>query len=191
MIAITLPDGSQKHFDQSVSVFEIAQSISMSLAKAALVGRVNGTLVDLDHKIQCDASVSIITEKDPEGLDVLRHSTAHLLAHAVKILFPDVQVTIGPVIENGFYYDFAFHRTFTPEDLNAIENKMKELAKKNSPVSRSIMSREQAITFLKIEVNIIKFKLLKVFQEMNRLAFISKMISLIYVVVRTFLLQVS
>src|SRR5688500_1446471 len=133
---IRLPDGSSKSFPNPVTVAEIAQSIGAGLARAALAGKVDGRIVDTSHRVDEDAQVSIITERDPEGVDILRHSTAHLLAHAVKELFPDAQVTIGPVIENGFYYDFAYKRPFTPEDLSLIERKMAEIAKQDLPVQR-------------------------------------------------------
>src|SRR4029450_12515224 len=131
MIEITLPDGSIKQFPAPVSVADVAASIGPGLAKAALAGNVDGKIVDTSHRIDRDASLAIVTAKDPAGLQVLRHSTAHLLAYAVKELFPEAQVTIGPVIDNGFYYDFSFPRGFTPGDLAAIEAKMMELAKKN------------------------------------------------------------
>jgi threonyl-tRNA synthetase len=144
---IKLPDGSIKHFDAPPTVADVAASIGPGLAKAALAGKVNGKVVDTSHVIDGDAEVAIVTERDPEGLDVIRHSTAHLLAYAVKELFPDAQVTIGPVIEDGFYYDFSFKRPFTPEDLEAIERKMGELAKKNEPVTRSLMPRDEAVRY--------------------------------------------
>jgi threonyl-tRNA synthetase len=144
---IRLPDGATRHFDAPVSVAELAASIGPGLAKAALAGKVDGALVDTSHVIDHDATVAIVTERDREGLDVIRHSTAHLLAYAVKELFPDAQVTIGPVIEDGFYYDFSFKRPFTPEDLEAIERKMGELAKKNEPVTRSLMPRDEAVRY--------------------------------------------
>ena len=149
MPVITLPDGSQRSFDRAVSVMDVAQSIGTGLAKATLAGKVNGKLVDAATLIEQDASLQIITAKDEEGLDVIRHSTAHLLAQAVKQLFPEAQVTIGPVVENGFYYDFAYERPFTPEDLAAIEKKMQELAAENIAINRSIMSREDAVKFFK------------------------------------------
>src|SRR5436190_268005 len=133
---IRLPDGSSKSFPGPVTVAEIGASIGAGLARAALAGKVNGKLVDTSHRIDADADVAIVTERDPEGLEILRHSTAHLLAHAVKELFPDAQVTIGPVIENGFYYDFSYKRAFTPEDLAAIEKKMAEISKRDLPVAR-------------------------------------------------------
>ena len=142
---IRLPDGSSKSFPGPVTVAEIASSIGAGLARAALAGKVNGKLVDASHRIDADADVAIVTERDPEGLEILRHSTAHLLAHAVKELFPDAQVTIGPVIENGFYYDFSYKRPFTPEDLAAIEKKMAEISKKDLPVARKVMPRDQAV----------------------------------------------
>jgi len=147
MPKIRLPDGTVKPFDGPVTVAELAASIGPGLAKAALAGKVDGKVVDTSHVIDSDAAVAIVTERDTEGLDVIRHSTAHLLAYAVKELFPDAQVTIGPVIEDGFYYDFAFKRPFTPEDLEAIERKMSELVKKNEPVTRSLMARDEAVRY--------------------------------------------
>jgi threonyl-tRNA synthetase len=142
---IRLPDGSSKSFPAPVTVAEIAGSIGAGLARAALAGKVNGKLVDTGHRVDADADLAIVTERDPEGLEILRHSTAHLLAHAVKELFPDAQVTIGPVIENGFYYDFSYKRPFTPEDLAAIEKRMTEIARKDLPVSRKVMPRDAAV----------------------------------------------
>ena len=133
MVAITLPDGSVRQFDKPVSVAEVAASIGPGLAKAALGGKVDGKLVDTSHRIERDAKLAIVTDKDAEGLDLIRHSTAHLLAYAVKELFPDAQVTIGPVIENGFYYDFAYKRPFTPEDLAAIEKRMARAREEGHP----------------------------------------------------------
>src|SRR3954465_13553138 len=149
MPAITLPDGSQKKFDAPVTVDEVAASIGAGLRKAALAGRVDGKLVDTSYTIGTDANVAIVTDKDPDGLDVIRHSTAHLLAQAVKELFPDAQVTIGPVIEDGFYYDFAYKRPFTPEDLAAIEKRMTEIAKRDLKVERKVWDRSDAINFFK------------------------------------------
>jgi threonyl-tRNA synthetase len=146
---IRLPDGSTKSFPGPVTVAEIASSIGAGLARAALAGKVNGKLVDTGHRIQDDAELQIITERDAEGVDILRHSTAHLLAHAVKELFPDAQVTIGPVIENGFYYDFSYKRPFTPEDLAAIEKRMAEIAKQDLPVQRREMPRDEAVEFFR------------------------------------------
>jgi len=144
---ITLPDGAIKRFDQPITVAELAASIGPGLAKAALAGRVDGKLVDTSYVLDKDAKVAIVTERDADGLDVIRHSTAHLLAYAVKELFPDAQVTIGPVIEDGFYYDFSFKRPFTPEDLEAIERKMAELAKKDERVTRTLMPRDDAVRY--------------------------------------------
>jgi threonyl-tRNA synthetase len=146
---IKLPDGSVRQFPQAVTVAEVAASIGPGLAKAALAGRVDGKLVDTAFRIEADAELAIVTERDKDGLDLIRHSTAHLLAYAVKTLFPEAQVTIGPVIENGFYYDFAYKRPFTPEDLVAIEKKMSELAKKDYPVTREEMPRDQAVALFK------------------------------------------
>ncbi len=147
MPSITLPDGSQRHFDDAVSVLQVATDIGPGLAKATLAGVVNGQLVDASFLVEADAELSIITSKNDEGLEIIRHSTSHLLAQAVKQLFPGAQVTIGPVIKDGFYYDFAFERAFTPEDLVAIEAKMKALIKENIPIERSVMPRDEAVTF--------------------------------------------
>jgi len=149
MPIIRLPDGSQRQFDAPVTVADVALNIGAGLAKAALAGKVNDKIVDTSYLIEADSDLAIITDKNPEGLDVIRHSTAHLLAYAVKELFPDAQVTIGPVIENGFYYDFSYKRPFTPEDLLAIEKKMAELAKKDEPVTRKVMPRDEAIAYFK------------------------------------------
>ncbi|MFK7864376.1 MAG: threonine--tRNA ligase [Pseudohongiellaceae bacterium] len=145
MPQITLPDGSTRSFEQAVTVAEVAASIGEGLAKAALAGRVNGELVDTSHTVDADAEVAIITERDDDGIEVLRHSCAHLMAQAVQRLFPKAQVTIGPVIEDGFFYDFAFERPFTPEDLQAIEKEMGKIVKENLQVERSVLSREEAI----------------------------------------------
>src|SRR5580692_5110322 len=147
MPVVTLPDGSQRPFDHPVTVDEVAASIGAGLRKAALAGRVDGKLVDTAFVIDHDVKLSIVTEKDPDGIDIIRHSTSHLLAQAVKELFPDAQVTIGPVIEDGFYYDFSYKRPFTTEDLAAIEAKMTELAKADQKVSRKVMSRDEAVKF--------------------------------------------
>jgi threonyl-tRNA synthetase len=147
MVSITLPDGSVRQFEKPVTVAEVASSIGPGLAKAALGGKVDGKVVDTSHCIDHDAKLAIVTDKDPEGLDLIRHSTAHLLAYAVKELFPDAQVTIGPVIENGFYYDFSYKRPFTPEDLEKIEKRMAELAKKDLPVVREEWKRDDAVKF--------------------------------------------
>jgi len=144
MVAITLPDGSQKTFDSPVTVLQVAESIGPGLAKAALAGKVNGEAVDVSYLIEADTELSIITGRDDEGLEIIRHSCAHLMANAVQNLFPEAQVTIGPVIENGFFYDFAYERPFTPEDLQAIEKEMTRLTRENIPVARSVMSRAEA-----------------------------------------------
>jgi threonyl-tRNA synthetase len=149
MISIQLPDGSRREYPAPLSVGEVAASIGAGLAKAALGGKVDGKLVDLSHVIAQDAQLAIVTEKDADGLDLIRHSTAHLLAYAVKELYPDAQVTIGPVIENGFYYDFSYKRPFTPEDLAAIEAKMQELAKKDEKVERRVLPRDEAVEYFK------------------------------------------
>ena len=149
MPVITLPDGSQKKFDSPVTIGQIAASIGAGLAKAALAGKIGDKLVDTFYMVDSDATVRIITDRDPDGLEIIRHSTAHLLAHAVKILFPTAQVTIGPVIEYGFYYDFAFARAFSVEDLAQIEAKMQEIVAKNYTVSRQEVSRDEAIAFFK------------------------------------------
>jgi threonyl-tRNA synthetase len=149
MIAIQLPDGSKREFPQAVTVAEVAASIGTGLAKAALAGKVDGKVVDTSFLIEADAQLAIITDKDADGLEVIRHSTAHLLAYAVKELFPDAQVTIGPVIENGFFYDFSYKRPFTPEDLAAIESKMTELARKDEKVTRTVLPRDEAVAYFK------------------------------------------
>ena len=149
MPVVTLPDGSQRRFDHAVTVDEVAGGIGAGLRKAALAARVNGKLVDTSYVIAEDASLAIVTDKDPDGLEVIRHSTAHLLAQAVKELFPEAQVTIGPVIEDGFYYDFAYQRPFTPEDLAAIEAKMSELAQADEKVTRRVMARDEAVKFFR------------------------------------------
>ncbi|MSQ54443.1 MAG: threonine--tRNA ligase [Betaproteobacteria bacterium] len=149
MVKIKLPDGSVREFPGPVSVAEVAQSIGAGLARAALAGRVNGKLVDTSYRIESDADLAIVTERDADGLEILRHSTSHLMAHAVKELFPEAQVTIGPVIENGFYYDFAYKRPFTPEDLVAIEKRMGEIAKRDLPVARREMPRDVAVKFFR------------------------------------------
>ncbi len=149
MLNVTLPDGSVRSFPQPVTVAEVAASIGAGLAKAALAGRVDGALVDTSFVIAQDAQLSIVTDRDADGLDMIRHSTAHLLAYAVKELYPDAQVTIGPVIEDGFFYDFSYKRPFTPEDLQAIEKKMAELAKRDIPVSRKVLPRGAAVAYFK------------------------------------------
>ena len=149
MVQITLPDGSQRDYPAAVTVAEVAASIGSSLAKAALAGKVNGKTVDTSTLIDADAKLAIITAKDAEGLEVIRHSTAHLLAYAVKQLFPQAQVTIGPVIENGFFYDFSFERPFTLDDLAVIEKRMTELASKDEPVTRRVLPRDEAVAYFK------------------------------------------
>jgi threonyl-tRNA synthetase len=144
MLTVTFPDGNSRKFDIDSNLFEVAKSISPSLVKEAVAAKVDGKLVDMSHRLSSDASVEIVTSGDPEGLEVIRHSTAHLLAHAVKDLFPSAQVTIGPVIEDGFYYDFSFERPFTPDDLSAIEKRMKQLSKKDIKVERQMISRDDA-----------------------------------------------
>ena len=149
MPQVTLPDGSTRNFDSPLTVADVAASIGAGLAKAALAGKVDGQLVDTSHLIQSDSRLAIITAKDADGLEVIRHSTAHLLAYAVKDLFPEAQVTIGPVIENGFYYDFSYHRPFTPDDLVAIEKKMTALANLDEAIVRRVLPRDEAIAHFK------------------------------------------
>ncbi len=149
MISVRLPDGSKREFGEPVTVSQVAASIGSGLAKAALAGKVDDRLVDTSYLIDHDVDLSIVTDRDVEGVDILRHSTAHLLAYAVKQLFPEAQVTIGPVIENGFYYDFSYKRPFTPEDLQAIEKKMTELARKNETVTRKVLPRDEAVAYFK------------------------------------------
>jgi len=149
MPTITLPDGSQREFDQPVTVADVAASIGAGLARAMIAGKVGGQLVDASFTMEANSDLAIITERDEEGLDVIRHSTAHLLAQAVKELFPSAQVTIGPVIDDGFYYDFAYEKTFTPEDLKSIEKRMGEIVARNLPLTRTIKSRDEAVTFFR------------------------------------------
>jgi threonyl-tRNA synthetase len=149
MVQITLPDGSRREFENPVTVGEVAASIGAGLAKAALAGKVDGKLVDTSHRIEHDVALEIVTEKHPDALEILRHSTAHLLAQAVQRLYPGAQVTIGPVIDNGFYYDFAYERPFTPDDLPKIEEEMQKIVAEKLPVSRSVKSRDEAITFFR------------------------------------------
>ncbi len=151
MIHITLPDGARREYPGPLTVGEVAASIGPGLAKAALAGKVDGRVVDLSHCIESDAQLAIVTDKDADGLEIIRHSTAHLLAYAVKELFPEAQVTIGPVIDNGFFYDFAYKRPFTPEDLAAIEKRMGELAAKNEPVVRRVLPRDEAVQHFKAQ----------------------------------------
>ena len=149
MPIITLPDGSQRVFEQSVTVLDVAASIGAGLARATLAGKVDDVLVDASFLIEKDATLAIVTDKDATGVEVIRHSMAHLMAHAVKELFPEAQVTIGPVIENGFFYDFSYQRAFTPEDLQAIEKRMAEIVKRDLPVVRSVMPRDEAVAYFK------------------------------------------
>src|SRR5215212_3017653 len=149
MIQVTLPDGSKREFPGPVTVAGIAASIGPGLAKAAIAGKVDGKVVDTGFTVTKDSAVAVVTAKDADGLEVIRHSTAHLLAYAVKELFPDAQVTIGPVIENGFFYDFSYKRPFTPEDLAAIEKRMSELAAKDEPVTRRVLPRDEAVAYFK------------------------------------------
>jgi len=167
---IQLPDGSVKSFPGPVSVAEVAQSIGAGLARAALAGKVDGRLVDVSHRIERDASLAIVTDRDPEGLDILRHSTAHLLAQAVKELFPEAQVTIGPVIENGFYYDFAYKRPFTPEDLAAIEKRMAEIARKDLPVTRRELPRDAALKLFRDLGEAYKAEIIAAIPEMDTIS---------------------
>ena len=157
---ITLPDGSVRSFDAPVTVAKVAASIGSGLAKAALAGKVGGRMVDLSHAITDDASLAIVTDKTEEGVEILRHSMAHLLAHAVKELFPEAQVTIGPVIDNGFYYDFSYSRPFTPEDLAAIEERMAEIARRDLPVEREVWPRDEAVEFFKKEGEVYKAEII-------------------------------
>src|SRR3954469_9301817 len=149
MPSIRLPDGTLKSFDKPVTVAEVAASIGAGLARAALAGRVNGKLVDMSFAIDHDADLQVVTDKDADGVNILRHSAAHLLAHAVKELYPDAQVTIGPVIEDGFYYDFSYKRPFTPDDLVAIEKRMAEISKRDIKVERQGWDRNKAIEFFR------------------------------------------
>ena len=160
MINITLPDGSQRQFENPVSVQDVAASIGAGLAKAALAGKVDGKLVDTGFRIDRDANVAIVTEKSPEALDILRHSTAHLLAQATQRLFPDTQVTIGPVVENGFYYDFARKTPFTPDDLARIEDEMKKIVAESLPIERRVMAKDDAIAFFKNKGEIYKAQII-------------------------------
>ncbi|MBK7493371.1 MAG: threonine--tRNA ligase [Nitrosomonas sp.] len=149
MTVVRLPDGSERNFDQPVTILDVATSIGPGLARAAIAGKINGKLVDVYSQIKDDSELTIITEKDAEGLEIIRHSCAHLLAHAVKELFPDAQVTIGPVISDGFYYDFSYKRPFTPEDLQAIEKRMLEISKRDLKIERKVLERTDAINYFK------------------------------------------
>jgi len=174
MPVVTLPDGSKREFANAVTVFDVAADIGAGLAKVALAGRVNGELVDTSHTITDDAELAIITPRDEDGLEVIRHSCAHLMAMAVQQLFPTAQVTIGPVIEDGFYYDFAYERPFTPDDLLKIEAKMKELVKANYPVSRSLMSRDEAVKLFEEKGEKYKVELLEAIPSEQDLSFYSQ-----------------
>ena len=160
MPSISLPDGSRREFDHPVSVSEVAADIGPGLAKAAIAGRVDGKLVDTSYEIDADVDLAIVTDRDEEGLEIIRHSTAHLLAMAVKELFPEAQVTIGPTVENGFYYDFAYKRPFTPEDLQKIEKRMKELARANLDVHREVWGRGTAVGFFRDQGEIYKAEII-------------------------------
>ncbi len=149
MPVLTLPDDSKREYADPVSVADVASDIGAGLARAALAGRVDGRLVDTSYVIAHDARLEIVTGKDQDGLEIIRHSTAHLLAQAVKALFPEAQVTIGPIIENGFFYDFAFERAFTPDDLVVIEKKMAALAKTDLKVTREVLSRDDAVAYFR------------------------------------------
>jgi threonyl-tRNA synthetase len=170
MPVVTLPDGSQRRFDSPVRVDEVAAAIGAGLARAALAGRVDGKLVDTSYVIDRDANLAIVTDKDPAGLEVIRHSTAHLLAQAVKELFPDAQVTIGPVIEDGFYYDFAYQRPFTPEDLAAIEKRMAELAQADEKVTRRVMPRDEAVRFFRDQGELYKAEIIAAIPEKDEIS---------------------
>ena len=146
---ITLPDGHVKHFEHPLTIHDVALSIGPGLAKAALAGRVDNKVVDLSYLLTEDCSLALLTDKDPESLEVIRHSAAHLLAQAVKLLFPKAEVTIGPVIDDGFYYDFAYERPFTPDDLVRIEEKMQELVRANHPITRRELPRDEAIAYFR------------------------------------------
>ena len=160
MLNVQLPDGSIRSFEQPLSIGEVAASIGAGLAKAALAGKVDGKLVDLSHRIEQDIKLEIVTEKHPDALDIVRHSTAHLLAQATQRLFPGAQVTIGPVVDNGFYYDFAFERAFTPDDLAAIEGEMAKIVAEALPVQRSVMAKDAAIDFFKAKGELFKAEII-------------------------------
>jgi threonyl-tRNA synthetase len=170
MPVITLPDGSQRTYSEPVSVEKVAADIGPGLAKAALAGKIDGKLVDTSHLIDRDTKLAIVTDRDPEGLEVIRHSTAHLLAQAVKQLFPEAQVTIGPVIEDGFYYDFSYKRAFTPEDLVAIEERMRELAKADHRVTRRVLKRDDAVKFFRDQGEIYKAEIIASIPEKDEIS---------------------
>ncbi|MFP4080967.1 MAG: threonine--tRNA ligase, partial [Ectothiorhodospira sp.] len=174
MPVITLPDESQRRFEHPVTVAQVAADIGRGLAKATVAGKVDGRLVDASHPIDHDARVAIVTDRDPEGVEVIRHSTAHLLAHAVKSLYPSAQVTIGPVIDDGFYYDFAFERPFHPEDLEQIEARMKELAKADIPLERRVMPRDEAVAFFRDQGEEYKARIIEEIPEDQELSLYSQ-----------------
>jgi len=188
---VTLPDGSVKSYDQSLTVAEVASSIGSGLAKAAIAGEIDGQLVDTSFMIENDSDLAIITNKDDKALEVIRHSTAHLLAQATQQLYPKAQVTIGPVIDNGFYYDFAYKDGFSEQDLAKIEKKMNAIVKQNLPIERMEMSRDDASNSLNLWVSITKLKLLSLFQRMRLSLFTSREISLTCVEAHMFHQQVS
>ncbi|NND61136.1 MAG: threonine--tRNA ligase [Gammaproteobacteria bacterium] len=165
MPVITLPDGSKREFDQPVTVADVAADIGAGLARAAIAGKVDGQLVDTSYRIDDDSDLAIVTARDEEGLEIIRHSTAHLLAQAVKELFPEAQVTIGPVIEDGFFYDFAYERGFTPEDLAKIEKRMKQLAKQNLPVTRTVLPRDEAVAYFRAQGEDYKAEIIEAIPE--------------------------
>ena len=171
MLTVTLPDGAQKQFESAVTVHDVAASIGAGLAGAALAGRVNGELVDTSHVIDSDAVVAIVTGKDDDGLEVIRHSCAHLMAQAVQRLFPTAQVTIGPTIEDGFFYDFAYDRPFTPEDLERIEKEMSALVSQTQAVTRSVMSRQAAVALFEEKGEHYKVEILKSIPDAEDLSF--------------------
>ncbi len=170
MPSITLPDGSQRNYSEAVTVEKVAADIGAGLAKAALAGKVDGKLVDTSHLIDRDVRLAIVTDRDPEGLEIIRHSTAHLLAQAVKQLYPDAQVTIGPVIEDGFYYDFSYKRAFTPEDLAAIEERMRELSKADQKVTRRVLQRDAAVKFFRDQGEIYKAEIIASIPEKEEIS---------------------
>jgi len=186
MPQVTLPDGSVRSFDKPVTVADVAADIGPGLAKSALAGRVNGQLVDTAYLIEEDADIAIITGRDDEGLEIIRHSTAHLLAHAVNELFPDAQVTIGPVTDDGFYYDFAYKRSFTEDDLRAIEKRMDEIAKRDLPVNRKTMLRDEAIEYFRQQGEEYRPRLLRAFLRTRPCHYMSRVNLPTFVVARMF-----
>lgn len=186
MISITLPDGSQRQFDHPVSIHDVAADIGAGLARAALAGKVNGKLVDTNYVIEDDAELAIITERDEEGLDIIRHSTSHLLAQAVKQLYPDAQVTIGPVIDDGFYYDFSYPKGFTPEDLEKIEKRMEELVKQDLQVVREEVTRDAAVQIFREMGEEYKARSSKISPKTKYCPCIVRASLWIYAVVRTY-----